>query len=306
MFSVGIVKVKVFHDEDVNRIKMSDAVQAVESIFTKVRNKSFFNPPRTYCQNKNGSLVFTVGGDADQGIFGFRVYDTFKAGTDDNQQLVTVYDASNGLLKAIVIGNDLGALRTGAIGGVAIKYLSAPDAKVVGVLGSGQHARTQLMAACAVRKIEVAKVYSRNIDNRTNFAKEMSEKLGVDVIAAGSSHCAVANADILLCATTSSIPVFDAAWLKDGVHINSVGPKFKSRHELPIDLGNLATRIYTDSPAQLSAYPEDHFLDGTKGFERIQDLSELVGMTSSSDKGTSLFLSVGLSGTEPAVANLLL
>jgi alanine dehydrogenase len=300
------LKVKVFYDEDVRQISMRDAITAIEDVFRKIKSGEFLSPPRTYIENGNGSLVFTIGGSVHTGVMGFRLYDTFSSEAGENQQLVAVYDSVTGRLKAVVIGNDLGAVRTGTIGGVAVKHLSKEDSKILGVIGSGQHARTQLTAACAVRNIEQVKVFSRNPEKHQQFAGELSKLLKIEIEAVRSAEDAVQNADIVLCATTSSEPVLHLSWLKGDVHINSIGPKFKSRHELPAELGDSVDEIYTDSLVQMSAYPEEHFLSKSEAFGRIRDLSEVVDLPRRRPKGKSLFLSVGLSETEAAVADLLL
>ena len=71
---------------------------------------------------------------------GFRAY---RAGTPAGDQLVAVWEA-DGTLSAVVVGEQLGACRTGALGAVAADALANPDAGTVAVIGSGLQAWTQL------------------------------------------------------------------------------------------------------------------------------------------------------------------
>ena len=131
--------------------------------------------------------------------------------------------------------------------------------------------------------------------------------LASDMKAMQSPHDVVENADLLLCATNSAQPVFDAAWLAPGVHVNAIGPKLTSRHELPREIGNVATCVVTDSLEQLGAYPEPHILTGTRA--GMLDLSDLIVGNVAGRRGTediTLFCSTGLAGTEVAVAKLFL
>jgi ornithine cyclodeaminase len=299
---------KIFHDSDVDKkLNMRAAIVALEEVFLRVSSGRFLNPPRHVVKNKNGALVFTVGGDQFNGIIGFRVYDTFPS-QRNNHQYVSVYDTSTGTLKGLVFGNLVGAIRTGAIGGVAIKYLSKTSSRSLGVIGTGLQAQFQLQAALEVRDIETVHVFSRNKENREQFARDWGKKLRRKIMAVSSAEQAVIDKDIVITATNSSSIVFDPKWLKPGAHVTTVGPKLKDRHELDPIVAESAQHIFTDSIEQLKSYPSEHFLAQSASFNRIQDLSKLVGdsKTPLGDSGDkTLFLSVGLSGTEPIVANLL-
>lgn len=297
---------RVIEDNEVRKnLSMKDAIETIEGILRSVSKNQFLSPPRHYFKNKNGSLAFTIGGDLGEGVIGFRVYDTFPTKIK-HEQFVTVFDAKNGRLKGVVTGDYIGAARTGAIGGVAIKYLSNPDSQTLGVIGSGKQAETQIYAAVAVRPIRFIKVFSRNSSNLETFISDISKMLpGIKIMAAESAREAVDNCDIVVTATTSSTPVIESSWLKLGCHVNSVGPKFKNRNELDIETALGSQYIYSDSVAQLKNYPSEHFLSGTPAYDNIRELytGPLAGRKT---EDRTLFLSVGLSGTEPAIANILL
>jgi ornithine cyclodeaminase len=287
---------------------MSEAVDAIEAAIARKGRGESVTPPRHYVPNKNGALVFTIGGDADEGAIGFRVYGAFAGGVRDSQ-VVAVFDAKTGALKGLVLGELVGAMRTGAIGGVAIKHGARPDAKVLGVIGSGEQARTQVEAAVAVRDLVEVRVYSRTRAHRDAFASKLSERLGLRVAAVASAEEAVRGADIVVTATNSSTPLFDAALLGPGAHVNAIGPKFANRSELDPAVAERAASIFTDSPEQLRAYPEPSFLEGTAHSGRVSNLADCVAGGSpirSSDGDITLFLSVGLAGTEVALADLAL
>ena len=60
----------------------------------------------------------------------------------------------------------LGQMSTGAASGVATNFMARPDAAEVGVYGSGNQARTQLLAVCKVRRVRQVHVYSPNEERR--------------------------------------------------------------------------------------------------------------------------------------------
>lgn len=299
---------KIITDDDIEKlVSMKTVLNAIERCFEEETNGTLAAPPRFRVETSQGDLVFTAGAATGfEKVIGFRVYDTYFNDLRGHQQLVCVFDSDTGVFKGIVIGNLLGAIRTGAIGGVAIKAMARMDAEQVAVIGTGLQARTQLEAAVASRTIKRIKVYSRNQENRTTFAEEMSKKLGTDIAAVTTSRECIQGADIVICATNSGLPVFETDWLQPGVHINTVGPKSVKRHEVPTDVATYSSVIATDSIEQLRAYTTPHFLVGTPHEDRIIQLSQIVtgqalGRTSDSD--ITLFCSVGLAGTEVVVAN---
>lgn len=298
---------RILTDNDLRRVlSMSDAVAAIEQAMREKAAGTLVAPPRFQVAAGRGALVFTAGAATGEAqVIGFRVYDTFPGEGTDRTQLTAVFDSESGDFKGLIIGELLGAIRTGAIGGVAIARLSRPDSRHLGVLGSGAQARTQLEAALHVRRFESVRIYSPNPAHREACAAEMSSRTGLAIKAVDSARAAVETADVIICATRSTRPVFDPQWLKPGVHINTVGPKFKDAHEIDPRVAELSAVIATDSLAQVTAYAKPFFLSSTPELERMVELSEIVagrqeGRTSPDD--ITLFCSVGLAGTEVVVA----
>src|SRR5262249_7288453 len=111
--------------------------------------------------------------------------------------VVSLYSMETGDLLALIEGDKLGQLRTGAASGVATKYLARANGKTAAIIGSGWQAQSQLEAIASVRKLEAAVVYGRDAEKREKFAREMSAKLGFPVKTAASSTEAVRGADVV-------------------------------------------------------------------------------------------------------------
>jgi alanine dehydrogenase len=133
---------------------------------------------------------------------------------------------------AIMDAGFLTAMRTGAVSGVATKYLARRDASVVGVFGAGVQARTQLMAVCEVRPITQALVLDVSPDAQCVYCEEMSAQLGFDVVPEDDARELVETADILVAASSAHEPLFDGAWLQPGTHINGIGSHSPGAREL--------------------------------------------------------------------------
>lgn len=299
---------QVLTDEDIHRLlDMKAIVEIIEESFRQKSDGIFSGPPRIRVDGGQGGLMFTVGAspNQDQGM-GFRVYSVFENVTVKNKQLVAVFDSENGAFKGAIIGTAIGELRTGAIGGVAIKYLARKDSKVLGVLGTGRQAVTQLQAAVHVREFTNIYVFSRDKDNREKFAQEMSADFDNDVIAVDSAKDVVEQADVLICATISTEPVFNPDWLKSGAHVTTIGPWRPNSHELPLDVVAQSNLIATDSLEQIDDLGERYFLHDHIPLEQYISLADIVtgkhpGRTSGHQ--LTLFCSIGLAGTEVAVAS---
>jgi ornithine cyclodeaminase len=151
------------------------------------------------------------------------------------QAAVLVFDAETGRVVALLEGSSLTAIRTGAGSGAAIDLLARPDSQTVAIFGAGTQGRTHLEAACTVRKIRAAWVFDTNPEKAAAFAHELAGRgpIPSDLTAASTSKEALAEADIVCTATTSSSPVFSDDELKPGVHISAVGSYTPEMQELP-------------------------------------------------------------------------
>jgi ornithine cyclodeaminase/alanine dehydrogenase-like protein (mu-crystallin family) len=282
-------------------------MRAIEKALRAHSEGRLVAPPRHRVDLGGGALVFTIGGEnMQEKIAGFRVYDTFHVTRHDQPQMTIVYDLDSGDLKGLVVGRSLGGMRTGSIGGVAIKYLAREDARTLTLLGTGFQARFQLMAANAARNFERIVIYSRTPDTRKAFIAEMSELLGRDLEEAHDPEAAVRAADVLICATSQTKPIFDAGWLKRGAHVTTIGPQLKNKHEIPLELLDMSAALVTDSATQIDDNGASGFLHGAPHRERLIELGDVVTrkrIARASDDDITLFLSIGLAGTEVYVAD---
>jgi alanine dehydrogenase len=136
--------------------------------------------------------------------------------------LVLLFSTLTGEPLAIFPDGVIQRMRVGATTGLAARYLARPDARAVAMLGCGWQAAAQVRAIGAVRKLAQVRCFSPNSARRQAFAREMQASTGIDVIACASPQAAVQGADVVLCATNSSSPVFFADWIEQGVHLSTV------------------------------------------------------------------------------------
>ena len=136
--------------------------------------------------------------------------------------IILLYSAVNGEPLAILQDGYLQHMRVGCSAGLGTDALAPAGARTIGLLGSGGMAHTYLEAIAAVRPIEAGKVYSPTRANREAFVEEMSEKLGIQLVAVDSAEEAVRDVDVVATATDSMQPTFRADWVRQGAHVTCV------------------------------------------------------------------------------------
>ncbi len=282
-------------------LPIEESIEAVETFLSERRDRTAVSHPRTHWPVGSTGFTVTPGGLRKLGLLGMRVY-LLGGGADD--QLTVVWEAKSRRLEGIVVGSALGAIRTGAIGGVACKWLAPRGLRSAAVVGGGAQSRTQLLALRAVRPtLQSVRLYRRDPGRRRAAARALSEELRIPVTPAESADDAVRDAEAVILATDSSEPVIAADRLTEGAHVNSLGPKYVGRSEIGLDLLEWADRLVCDFPEEYRR-EEDFLLHGSPLEREIRDLAEIAGgpVDRPSDQNT-LFLSHGLAGTEVAVAH---
>lgn len=297
----------VLEDQDIAELLTAERATAwMREALVAQHEGRLVAPPRVHTDLGDGRLVFTTGSLAGE-WFGYRSYDTFDA--DPGQQVVAVHGVADGRVRGLALGNELGPRRVGAIGAVAADALARPDATTLGLVGTGHQAWRQLWAIAAVRRLRTVRVFSRDPERRAGFAERARRELGLSVEAAADARGAVEGADIVVLATSSGSPVVEAGWIAPGAFVTTLGPKQVGRAEFGRDLVELADVAVTDSVAQVASYDPPNVLHGTALEQRLVSLGAVVagavpGRTS--ERQRTLFLSVGLAGTEVFLLSRLL
>jgi ornithine cyclodeaminase len=142
-----------------------------------------------------------------------------------------LWNAESAVLQCIMIGeiadrrigvSSLMALRTAATSGVGFRHLVRRNAKTAGIYGSGGQALHKVLALQNERAIAVYKVFSRNADNRERFCRRMAKLVGAEFVPVDTAREAMRGVDVVICATSSNVPVFEGAWIEPGQHIVTI------------------------------------------------------------------------------------
>ncbi len=239
-----------------NLISMKEVVESVETAFKAYAERDVQMPAKEYLFFHEGDLRIMpcyVRTTEEAGVKCVNVHP--KNPLDQKlptvMAIIEMIDPQTGFPLAVMDGTLITDMRTGAAAGVATKYLAKPDSGVLGIIGAGKQACTQLMALNEVMDIKKAKVFCRTCSTRTNFAKRATETYGFEVEAVDSAEKAVKNTDVIVTTTPATKPLIKAEWISPGTHINAMGADAPSKQELETRL-LLKSKIIIDSWDQAS------------------------------------------------------
>lgn len=207
-------------------------MQPVRSVLTTADPPSWF------------ALMPAIYGD----VMGAKLVTVFpgNAGTNlhTHQAVILLFSAQTGEPLATMDGRVITAWRTAAVSALATQALSAKDARVLTILGSGVQARTHFKALQKVRSFEEVRVWSRTPEQAARFALET----GATVM---NLEDAVRGADVICSVTHASEPILRGAWLKERVHINAVGAVGLAAREWDNEAVNGAAVVVEEREAAL-------------------------------------------------------
>jgi alanine dehydrogenase len=260
----------------ISLLEMHGNIMVLEHAFGTWAQGNAVNQPRTRIVQDNGVMNLLAAAVPSIGVVGFKTYTAFRSGM---RSVVMLFSLQNGHLLSIIEADFLGRMRTGATSGLATKLLARPDASIVGLIGAGKQAYTQVLGVCAVRQVRVVYVYSRRLPECESFCNALMHRLSIEVRPAPSVRQALEDADIVITATTSPEPVLPGDWLKSGCHINAIGSNWANRRELDNATLQRSSVIVTDSQEQARVEAGDFVIPANEGlfdWSRVSDLTDVV------------------------------
>jgi ornithine cyclodeaminase len=304
--------IRILTADDVRAaITMKEAIEAVRKGFIALSSGQAQVPLRSNVETQDGITLYMpayVQGESFSTVKVVSVYrGNSRFGLPTILAAVLVTDAETGQPRALMDGSYLTALRTGAASGVATDLLARADSSVLGVIGAGTQARTQIEAVCAVRTIREVRVFSRS--GAEKFTSELAERYpNVNFVAAKSASEALRGADVVVAATTSATPVIHAADIAAGTHINGVGSFTPQMQEVAADVVTQA-RIVVDARNTCLVEAGDLIVPISDGQLSIEQIHAEIGEIAAglkpgrmSKEEITFFKSVGNAVQDSAVA----
>ena len=228
--------------------------------------------------------------------------ENFRRGLPYITGLLILNDVETGIPYAVMDCTWITAYRTGAASALAAKYLANPGSEVAGILACGVQGRTNLEALSVLFKIKRVFAYDIRSDIQTAYVKEMSEKLGLDIVGVLDPKQAVVESDLVV--TSGPIlkhpkPTIEKNWIREGAFASAVDfdSYFTGAAMSQMDL------ISTDDHAQFQYYKSIGYFQETP--DPYADLGELVAGLKpgrGTEKERTMAINLGLAMDDMAVA----
>ncbi|HEY2186122.1 MAG TPA: ornithine cyclodeaminase family protein, partial [Xanthobacteraceae bacterium] len=170
-------------------------------------------------------------------------------------------------------------LRTGAGTALAARYLARANSRVLALIGAGRVARNQLAALAEVFELKTVFLAARGSARAERFTADMAAaggRIPRDIRLASSCEQALANADIVVAATTSQAPVISGAWLRPGTFIAAVGAHQPVAREVDSATVRRASKRVIDSRADCLEQAGDFVIPIAEGVIRREDVTQIA------------------------------
>ncbi len=229
-------------------IGMREAIDLLEAMLSHEAAGATSVSPKHVNEFDGGSMRMLFAADTRAGYAASKLYHNIRGvGT---RYVVSLYRLKDGEVLAVLDGQLITDLRTGAASGVMARKVPIAGKVTVGIVGSGNQARTQLESLAAVYGIESAAVYSPTRANREKYAREMSEKLRIAVTPVDSVEAAVRGRTVVAAASNArgKEPILLGEWLTGCRLLCAVGNTRAQFAEVDVACFRNAAQVIADSP----------------------------------------------------------
>ena len=231
----------------VGLMDLSGAIVALEEGLRLQAAGAAQNMAKTHANFGKGDTLHAIGATFEgEGFVGTKTWAHTEGGATP---LLILWDAHTGALLAIIEAFALGQMRTGAMSGVATKWMAESQADDFALIGTGKQALTQLAAVAAVRPLKRVRVFGRDAEKRKKFVMGAARHgFRFTLEESDSVAEAVEGAAIITLVTRAREPILTSAMVRKGAHINAVGAIVPEREEFAQDLFPRVGLVAADDP----------------------------------------------------------
>ena len=245
----------LLNKSDIQKVfSMADAIETDKECYRLFSGGKFDVPLRAVINGSSGNFLFMPAYCEDLSAAGLKIVNIMPGnpgkGLPASIGQVLLIDGETGVVKAMMDGTYVTALRTAAASGAAFDLLGRKDAEVGAMIGTGSQAMCQLEAMLTARPLKEVRVAARNYEKTRAFAERARQELGsygAEIIACEDTNAAVEGADLVTLVTISGTPVCSAEYFKPGCTISAVGAYTYDMQELDPAVFDKCGKIYFDS-----------------------------------------------------------
>ncbi len=217
--------------------RLEKALQSYHPDEVKIPMRSGFNYEKPVTGLIEWMPLYHKGNDVVIKVVGYHPDNPSERNLPTIISSISAYCTKTGHLKGIIDGVLPTALRTGASSAVISKILAKKDAKILGLIGCGAQAVTQLHALSRVFDFEKILIFDTDKNALNSFA-ERTKSLQLNiVIEAADITKIIEQSDVVCTATSVDVgkgPLFNGTASKPHLHINAVGADFPGKVEIPL------------------------------------------------------------------------
>jgi len=301
-------------------LAMKDVLGAVENAFRHKGLGKVQMPPKVYLfyEKFNGDLRTMPSYVEDMDVSAVKIVNVHpdnpkNFGMRTVMAVLVLINPHTGAPLAFMDASHITDMRTGAASGIASKYLARPNPKVLGIIGAGNQARTQMLALTTqYEHFDEVRVYDMYPEKSKALARELRRKykgMVGKVKVAGSAKDCVVDSDIVVTCTSARAPIVLDEWVKPGTHFNCIGADAPGKQEMDPKILKRA-RLVIDDWEQASHSGEIN-VPLSKGELTREDVNAEIGQIVANlkpgrenDEQITVFCSTGLAVQDALTAKI--
>lgn len=171
--------------------------------------------------------------------FGIKLVSLFpgqrQTGLSSHSGLLLLFETVTGRPVALLNAGEITAIRTAAASAVATRALARSDAKILGIVGTGEQAQAHIEALPMVRQFERIVIWGRHSDRARSLAESAAAKFNGTITISATVDDLLAEADVVCTLTSSPEPILEGRSVRAGTHLSVVGSSFPTRREIDDD-----------------------------------------------------------------------
>lgn len=285
-------------------------IKAIRDIF----RGQVWTPPRHHHQLENRGDLLIMPSWTSASFGGIKIATVFAGnearGQATVQGIYILMDAETGQPLATLDARALTLLRTAATSALASSILSRPDAEAMLMVGAGELAIPLVLAHSIVRPFTTIRLWNRTPGRAERLANELAHATEAQIDVVHDLDRAVAESDVISCATMSKLPLIKNQFVREGTHVDLVGAYTPAMRESDSALIEKSS-VFVDSRENVLREAGDILIPLSEGqFSEKEILADLYEMCradwtwSRRKSDVTIFKSVGHAAEDLAAAIL--
>jgi len=177
--------------------------------------------------------------------------ENYRLGLPSEMALLSLFDPSTGMPKAIVDATAITSMRTGAVTAIGARHLARAEAKVLGHIGARGTAYWNVRLLDRIFDLDEIRVHSRRPESRQAFARRLADDLGKPVVVSEDWRSCVEGADIVVEASRlhAPQPLLETSWVSPGALVIPYG----TMSAVELSLTDVMSKIVVDDWGQCAS-----------------------------------------------------